>query len=77
LPGKTEPCLEKQSLAWKNRALPGKTEPCLKKRSLVWENRALSGETEPCLEKQSLTSKKSGNPGCPGLPPVDYSITDR
>src|SRR5690349_1407533 len=51
--GKQKPCLEKQSLVWKNRALSGKTESCLEKQSPVWKNRVLSGKTEPCLEKQS------------------------
>src|SRR5437763_406771 len=68
----------KRNPVWKNRALFGKTESCLEKRSSVWENGALSGKTESCLKKRSPVppgglAKKSGNPGFPGLPPMDYS----
>ena len=69
----------------------GKTESWLGKQNHGWENRTMAGETESwlgilivrcvfvffCAFLWLILPKKSGNPGFPGLPPMDYSFTCR
>jgi hypothetical protein len=81
---KTEPWPGKQNHGRENRIMAGKTEPWLGKQSHGWENRIMAGNFDRtlrvcvllCLFVANL-AKKSGNPGFPGLPPMDYSFTCR